>query len=237
MEEHAAEARSLDAAIILYPELCVPGYPTAARAKDLAVGLDSEHIGRLRETARREGIALCFGFAERTPLGVLHNSMAFVDAQGALLAVYRKVHLWASERGWAEAGDRFACFSSGAFNLGMWICYDTRFPEAARAIALCGATLGLAGSAWFGPAEEWELALRSRALDNGIFAAGAALQGEFEGAAFHGGSLIIDPHGRILAEGREGRDEVIAAEYDDDAVLSFRKRLPLLDHRRPGAYA
>ena len=237
MGEQAAEARSLGAGIIVFPELCVPGYPSAAHAARLAVALDSEEIGNLRTTARRERVALCFGFAERTSGGSLHNSMAFVDQGGEVLAVYRKVHLWVSERGWAREGDRFDCFAAGPLALGMWICYDTRFPEAARAVALGGATLGLVGSAWFGPAEEWELALRARAMDNGMFVAGAALQGDFEGAEFRGASLIVDPHGRVLAEGREGRDEVIAGEYDDEAVASFRKRLPLLGHRRPKAYA
>jgi predicted amidohydrolase len=237
MKEQARQARSLGAGMIVFPELCVPGYPSTRDAASLAVPIDGEEIGGLRETARREGVALCFGFAERTSSGSLHNSMAFIDRNGEILAVQRKVHLWVSERDWATEGERFGSFASGPLRLGMWICYDTRFPEAARALALQGATAGLVGSAWFGPAEEWELALRARALDNGIFAAGAALQGAFEGAAFHGASLIVDPHGKVLAQGREGRDEVIAAGYDDEAVASFRRRLPLLEHRRPGAYA
>jgi predicted amidohydrolase len=119
----------------------------------------------------------------------------------------------------------------------MWICYDTRFPEAARVLALEGATLCLAATAWFGPADEWELAIRARAMDNGIFTAGAALQGEALGMPLRGASIIVDPHGRILAQAREGADGVITAQYDEESVLSFRARLPLLEHRRPSAYA
>ena len=115
----------------------------------------------------------------------------------------------------------------------MWICYDSRFPEAARALALSGVTLGLVGSAWFGPDSEWELALRARALDNGIFAAGAAALGSFGGAPFHGTSLIVDPHGTVLARAPDSREGVIAAEYDESAVASFRTRVPLLQDRRP----
>ena len=63
------------------------------------------------------------------------------------------------------------------------------------------------GSAWFGPPEEWELALRARALDNGMFAAGAAVQGAFGSVPFRGVSLIVDPHGRVLARAREGAEE------------------------------
>ena len=121
--------------------------------------------------------------------------------------------------------------------LGSWICYDSRFPEAARTLARAGASLALVGSAWFGPADEWELAIRSRALDNGIFVAGASVLGAFGPSPFHGVSLIVDPHGRVLARGREGVEEIITADYDDEAVSSFRGRLPLLADLRPGTYA
>jgi predicted amidohydrolase len=243
MESLSREAGSLGARIVVFPELCLPGYVSPGEAGDLAIDLDGPEIGRLREAARGAKAALCFGFIERAPGGRLYNSMAFVDPGRGLLAVYRKVHLWQAESEWAAEGGRFdafdaiGAFDAGPLRCGMWICYDTRFPEAARAVALAGATAALVGSAWFGPAEEWELALRARALDNGIFAAGAALQGSAGGAAFHGASLVVDPHGVVLARAREGRDEVIAAEYDDEAVASFRARLPLLAHRRPGAYA
>jgi predicted amidohydrolase len=115
---------------------------------------------------------------------------------------------------------------------GAWVCYDTRFPELARRLALDGATLGLVSAAWLGPAEEWELAVRSRALDNGMYVAASALQGTARGAAFHGVSLVADPHGRVIARSPEG-DGVISADYDDEGVAEFRARLPLLEHRRP----
>ena len=121
-----------------------------------------------------------------------------------------------------------------------WECGSAttrRFPETARTLTRAGATLGLVGSAWFGPPDEWELAVRSRALDNGIFVAGASVLGSFGAAPFRGASLIADPHGRVLARAREGVEEVICAEYDDEAVQSFRSRLPLLADLRPGAYA
>ncbi len=105
--------------------------------------------------------------------------MVFLDSRGTLRSVYRKVHLWVTEKEWALPGSGFPAMTAGDMRLGMWICYDTRFPEAARTLARSGATLGLVGSAWFGPAEEWELALRARALDNGMFVAGASVQGSF----------------------------------------------------------
>ena len=233
----AREAARGGARLIVLPELCLCGYCTPEEARNRAVEVRGAEIRGLQECARATGIALCFGFAERAEDGRRHNSMAFVDRDGSLRAVYRKVHLWKTESAWASPGTGFHSFEAGSLRLGMWICYDTRFPEAARSLALSGATLGCVGSAWFGPAEEWELALRARALDNGIFAAGASVLGGFGKDPFHGVSLIVDPHGRVLARAREDRDEVICADYDDGAVESFRARLPLLNDRRPGAYA
>ena len=152
------------------------------------------------------GIAAALGFAERAIDGRLHDSMCFIDRAGTVRSIYRKVHLFGQEPGWASPGEGFECFDAGGARAGMWICYDTRFPEVARVLALEGATLCLAATAWFGPPDEWELALRARALDNGIFTAGAALQGEALGAPLRGASAIVDPHGRILAQAREGID-------------------------------
>ncbi len=233
----AHEAARRGAAMLVLPELCLCGYPATGQAREWAVASDGPEIAALGACARELGMALCLGFAEATGEGVRHNSMCFLDRDGSLRAVYRKVHLWATEKEWAAAGTGFPLLQEGDLRLGMWICYDTRFPETARTLAREGATLGLVGSAWFGPSEEWELVVRARALDNGMFVAAAAVQGSFGAARFHGASLVVDPHGRALARAREGAEEVICAEYDDGAVEAFRARLPLLSDLRPGAYA
>jgi predicted amidohydrolase len=237
MAAMARDAAARGAALLVLPELCLSGYLAPEQAHACAVAADGPEIRGLSETARLNNVALCFGFAERADDGTLYNSMACLTQGGLLQSVYRKVHLWITEKAWARPGTSFQSFPFRGLRAGMWICYDTRFPEAVRSLALSGATLGIVGSAWFGPAEEWELALRARALDNGMFIAGAAVQGLFGEQAFHGESLIVDPHGRVLARGSEGGEELITAPYDDAAVQSFRARLPLLDDRRPDTYA
>ena len=236
MRSLARTAAADGAGIVVLPELCLSGYPPAEAARQWAVPAEGTQVGQVAACARELGIALCFGFAETGTDGLLYNSMGFVDRTGSLRAVYRKVHLWITERQWATPGTGFPTLPDGDVRLGMWICYDTRFPETSRTLARAGATLGLVGSAWFGPPEEWELAVRSRALDNGMFVAGASVLGSFGAAPFRGASLIVDPHGRVLARAREGVEEVICAEYDDAVVTSFRSRLPLLADLRPGAY-
>jgi len=233
----ALAAARRGAAVLVLPELCLCGYPPATDARARAVRADGLEMAAVGGCARENAIALCLGFAELARDGVLHNSLAYIDRSGALRAVYRKVHLWVTEKEWARPGTGFAAMTDGGIRLGMWICYDTRFPEAARSLARAGTRLALVGSAWFGPPDEWELAVRARALDNGIYVAGAAVLGSFGASAFRGASLIVDPHGRVLARAREGTEDVIFAEYDDAVVESFHARIPLLDHLRPETYA
>jgi predicted amidohydrolase len=232
----AREAAAEGAVVAVFPELCLSGYLRAAELPPLAVGMDGEEISALKNVARESGIAVCFGFVEKAGDGGMFNSLAYIDASGVVAAVYRKVHLFQGEGRWARPGEGYAGFDAGAFRCGMWICYDTRFPEAARALAMDGVTCALAGAAWLGPADEWELAVRSRAMDNGMYVAGSALQGGSGDLECRGASVIADPHGRVLARGTPGRSEVIVAGYDDDEVIAFRKRLPLLRHLKPGAY-
>jgi len=234
MGELAARAARLGARILVFPELCFCGYLSPSDAGMQAVIADGPELEAVRSIARSVGVALCFGFAERAPDG-LYNSMALVERDGSLRAVYRKVHLWVTEREWAREGDSLVSFGVSGARCGMWICYDSRFPETAQTLASRGVTLALVGSAWFGPDAEWELALRARALDNGIFAAGAVSLGSFGSAPFHGTSLIVDPHGTVLARAPAGEEAVIAAEYDERVIDSFRARLPLREDRRSEA--
>ncbi|MHB0875103.1 MAG: carbon-nitrogen hydrolase family protein [Anaerolineae bacterium] len=232
MCEQTTAAAGAGAKLIVFPELCVSGYLAPEEIPPLALELGAAALAPLRDTARRSKVDVAFGLAERAPDGQVYNSLAYLDCNGHYISVYHKAHLWDTERRWAVPGDGFHAFDSGHARCGMWICYDTRFPEVARLLAIDGATLALAATAWLGPADEWELALRARAMDNGMYAVGSALQGAYKQFDFHGGSLIVNPHGHVLAAAPAGSDMVITAEYDDGVVAGFRGRVPLLEHRR-----
>jgi predicted amidohydrolase len=231
VDELARTAAAREAALVVFPELCLSGYLPAGEIERFAFASDAPELGRAAASAREARIAIALGFAEQAPDGRRYSSLAIFRADGSLAAVRRKAHLFAEEPRWATAAEGAAAFDACGVRCGAWICYDTRFPELARRLALDGATLGLVAAAWLGPAEEWELAVRSRAMDNGIYVAAAALQGTGRGSAFNGTSLVADPHGRLVAAAPSG-DAVIVAEYDDAAVAVFRSRLPLLEHRR-----
>lgn len=236
MLDQMEQAAEQGANLIAFPELALTGYLAPEEVTPLAVAPAGPEMAPLREAAERLGVAVALGFPELAPGGVRYNSMAYISGSGHVAYVYRKTHLWDTEKQWATPGSTVGTFDAAGVRAGMWICYDTRFPEVGRLVAVNGGTLALVATAWLGPAEEWELAVRARALDNGLYVVASALQGQHASYRFNGPSLIVDPHGNVLARVPEGRDGIITAEYDPAVVQGFRARLPLLAHRRLDAY-
>ncbi|MFI5356002.1 MAG: carbon-nitrogen hydrolase family protein [Opitutales bacterium] len=229
----AATAAQAGAGLLVLPELAVTGYARPGIVIPLAEPIPGPSTDRLAEVARTRGLALACGIIESEPsTGRLYNTMLLLDRDGRELLRYRKVHLWDTEKSWATAGAAFPVAPLGGLTVGQWICYDSRFPETARTLAKAGAQVALAAAAWLGPADEWELALRARAMDNGIFVAGSV----HLGSAFHGTALIVDPHGRVLARGPAHGDAIISAELNPATITEFNQRLPLLSHLRPESY-
>jgi len=228
-----AAAAGNAANLLVLPEFAVIGDAGAEAIASSAELIPGPISHRLTTIARQHGVSLAIGLIERDPdKDCLYNTMLLIDGNGRECLRYRKVHLWINERKWATAGDTFSVGSWENIPVGMWVCYDTRFPEAARQLALNGAQLALVATAWVGPADEWELALRSRAMDNGIFVVGSVLEGE----RFRGDALIIDPHGRVIARSSPEGESVIYADLDMNVMKQFHSDVPLLDHRRPETY-
>jgi len=229
----AAQAAKDKVTLLVLPELGVTGYgqpDMVAAAVEPIPGPISQQLSAI---ARQHRLAIAGCIAEKDEqTGLKHNTMLLLDEDGVEILRYRKVHLWDTERSWATPGTGFPVATLQDTQIGMIVCYDTRFPESVRSLANNGAQLALSCAAWFGPDEEWELALRSRAMDNGIFVAGSVLLGPH----FHGVALIADPHGKILAQGNPGEDSVVSADIDIDVMRNFHERVPLLEHLRPASY-
>ena len=182
-----------------------------------------------------------------------------------MLATYRKIHLFdVALRGvafresdtiapggeacvvplvrpWAGVGDGAGGDVAGTrAALWMTLCYDIRFPELYRMLALEGATVvcvPAAFTATTGPAH-WELLLRARAVEDQFFVIGAGQVGELPAGMprCHGHSMIVDPWGVVLAERTDPTPGVVAAEIDLETLADVRARLPVLANRRPAAY-
>jgi deaminated glutathione amidase len=177
----------------------------------------------------------------------LANTSVHVDAQGETRAVYRKVHMFDVEVGgrtYRESAlerpgeELVLSHTAGGVGVGMSVCYDLRFPELYRVLAVAGARV-ISIPAAFTLAttrDHWETLVRARAIENQVFVIAANQFGEHPGAQHSGGrSMIVDPWGVVLAQAPDGERHILA-DLDLDAQSEIRARLPSLANRRPQAY-
>ncbi len=229
-----AEAASAD--LLILPEGML-----AARPGDLSWGrtrrepLDGPFVTGLREATRGRHVAVVGTVQARIPGEERFANDLIVVQEGELRLVYQKLHPYDAfsvrESENAVPGDKVPeLLRIGPFECGFMICYDLRFPELARALALKGATLLVAPAAWIrGPLKEshWDLCVRSRALENVCFVAAVSECGP----RCIGSSKIADPFGVVVAQ-CGSTDEFLVAEIDADRVARARESLPVLENRR-----
>ncbi len=212
----------------------IPGATTnrmAALAKSRAVTL---HLGSLLETSPIKG--------------KFYNTSVLIGPSGEILATYRKIHLFDvdvpdaivhSESDVIAPGEEIVVARLAEFGLGLSICFDVRFPELYRNLALAGAdviAIPAAFNAITGRAH-WELLIRARAVENHAFVVAAAQAGTTaEGIATFGHSLIVDPWGEVLAEAASDGPEVVMATLDVSEVARRRAQIAVMDFRRPDLY-
>jgi predicted amidohydrolase len=177
----------------------------------------------------------------------LHNTSTLFGPDGRMSAVYRKIHLFdvkAPDREYLEsrtiaAGTEIVTAKAGAATIGLSVCYDVRFPELYRLLALRGAEV-LAVPAAFTlqtGKDHWELLLRARAVENQAYVVAPAQWGrKADGRWTYGRSIIVDPWGTVLAQCPD-RDGFALATLDLDYLDRFRQDFPALKNRRPEAYA
>ena len=250
VEAYAARARDQGLRLLVLPESALGGYVREPGpdeiAPDVPSGLrpDGPEIARLIELAG--DLVICAGYSELAPEG-LYASAICVSGDG-VLGHQRKVHLPPAERFAYQPGDGFAAFDTPAGRLGMLLCYDKLFPEAARALALDGAEIVCSLSAW--PVDRQRPARRirddrqtrhfdlcdvARAVENQVFVVAANQTGRWGPLRFLGSAKVVDPDGAVLA--RTGAREGLAvAEADLAAVGVSRTFIDHLADRRPDTY-
>lgn len=198
--------------------------------------------------ARKHNIWVnCGSFAEETanPQMVYNTSLVF-DSKGNIVAKYRKIHLYdvdisngpsVKESAVVIPGTEIVSFDNPFGKMGLSICYDMRFPELYRIMALQGAKLMFvpANYTLFTGKDHWEAVLRTRAIENQCFIVAAGQCGVKPAFQAYGRSLIIDPWGTIIATASDG-EGVTVAEIDMGKVEKIRKQLPSLPNRRPETY-
>lgn len=198
----------------------------------------------LREVARKRRITLHIGSIAVRSGEKIANRAYLIDAEGAITARYDKIHLFdvnlPNGESWRESatytgGDSAVLADTPWGLLGMTICYDVRFPALYRALAEAGASFLSAPACFTRQTGEahWSVLHRARAIETGAFMISAAQGGRHDdGRETYGHSIIVDPWGRVLAEGG-AEPGVVMAEIDPAQVGEARARIPALQHTRP----
>lgn len=215
--------------------------------------MDDPVLAGLRSKAKELGIALVLPVAERTHAGY-YNSAQVIDEHGVVQGVYRKTHMPAYfpnasqggtgsyEKFYFTPGEQLPVYTVAGTRIGVQICNDRLYPEASRVLAMKGAeiiVMPISFSTYSDPvhrASIWEVPLRARAYENGVFVLACNRVGT-EGPRTHlGRSMIVDPRGTMLAEAGTQDPELLVATVDLNDVAAARKKFPWWRDRRPNLY-
>ena len=243
----ADEAAAAGARLVALPEYLQyrgpdDGYRASARP------IPGPHTEPFAEVARRRDAWILVGSTAETSSDPArpYNTSALIAPDGSLAATYRKVHLFDvdikdgpadRESARVTPGDRLACADIDGVLIGLTICYDIRFPELYRALALAGARILTVPAAFTERTgrDHWEVLLRARAIENGAFVLAPSQIGGPPGQPAYGRSMAIDPWGTVIAQAPDAIT-IIHADLDLDRIASIRRGIPVLAGRRPEVY-
>jgi len=268
-ERGIREAGARGAQIICLQELFNAPYfckVTDAERFDLAEAIPGPTVERMQGVARELGIVLVVPIFEKRGPGLYHNSAAVIDADGTLLGVYRKMHIpddpLYHEKYYFTPGEiyqhdearppsGFRVFHTKFATIGVLICWDQWYPEAARITSLMGAQILLYPTAigWHpkekaewgaAQADAWRTAQRAHAIANGVYVAavnrvGFEAEPGTDGLEFFGHSFVCDPFGQLIAEAGTA-PAILIAECDPKRIEYTRRNWPFLRDRRIDAY-
>jgi len=239
------EAASRGAELLVLPECAIPGYvyESADEALPYAEEIPGPSTAVLEEACRRLDVHVVCGLLERDG-DVIHNSAVLVGPDG-LVGSYRKSHLpFLGVDRFVRAGDELPVFDTPIGRIGLEICYDLRFPEVTRSLALAGAEIVCLPTNWpLAAAANAELLAPARAFENRIYLLVANRVGRERTAEFCGRSQIVDPTGVRLAETDATSEALLVADVDLDRAREKsivpapgEYEMHLFGHRRPDLY-
>jgi N-carbamoylputrescine amidase len=224
---------------------------------DLAETIPGPSTQACAAVAKELGVVVIAPVFERRASGLYHNSAAVIDVTGELVGLYRKLHIPDDpqyyEKFYFAPGDLgYQVFDTSVARIGVLICWDQWYPEAARLTALQGAEIICYPTAigWLAADRDdeglaqidaWRTIQRSHAIANGVYVAAVNRVGHegetSKGIEFWGGSFVCDPRGQIVAEAAADRDEVVVVECSRRVLEEQRRAWPFLRDRRIDTYA
>lgn len=240
IEKLIAEAAAAGADLAVFPEAVMASGAPDLDLAPLAETLDGPFVSELHRLAMRHRLAVVAGMFEPADGRRVYNTVVAVGGDGRMLGSYRKIHLYDAfghrESDRVAAGDgQTLVFDHEGFRVGVFTCYEVRFPEVARRLAEQGAEVLLLPAAWVrGPLKEmhWDTLARARAIENTAYVAAA---GQVS-ATYAGLSAIYDPMGVTIASAGE-REGCVVGTVSRERIEEVRRTNPSLSLRRPDVYA
>ncbi|MFB5662255.1 carbon-nitrogen family hydrolase [Alteribacillus sp. HJP-4] len=225
--------------IIVLPEMWTTAY-TLQNLNNIADDKSSETIPFLQKLAKECNVHLVAGSIAYKNGDKMFNRALVINQKGDLVYHYDKLHLvpMLDEPTYLTAGEnKAAVFEIDGMKMGLIICYDLRFPELTRALALEGAQAIFIAAEWpQARRDHWRYLQLARAIENQVYILSCNRIGEYDGVEFAGTSMIIDPWGNILGEGSQNKEETIRAVISSDEVNIARQKVPVFESRVPNFY-
>ena len=246
-EQTARKAARQGARLVCYPERMNVQMGDGSD-RDKAEELDGITFQTLKKVAQEEQIYIhCGSILERIEGEErCYNTSLFISPQGEMLAKYRKMHTFdvalpdgviCAESDNVKPGDDIVVIDTELGKIGFAICYDIRFPELFRKMALMGAQIILVAASFTETTgrDHWEPILRARAIENEVYILAINQTGQKSKFMAHGNSMLIDPWGRVVAKA-EQEQSIVYGTVDIDYEETVRKQIPCLKNRRSDCY-
>ena len=240
---YITKAASKNATLCAFPEFMMfytDSSQTPKQLANLAETIDGNFISKIAKTAKENHIQVVGSFYEKSRRkDRVYDTSFIINTSGKIISTYRKIHLY-NALGFRESdkmisGSKIAKpVKTSIGKIGMMICYDLRFPEMSRSLAVAGSEILVAPSAWVKghmKEEHWITINKTRAIENGCY----VIAPDQVGNIYCGRSLVVDPYGKIILDMKK-KQGIEFAYIDLDKVKQTRKILPLLKNRRPDVY-
>lgn len=224
--------------IIILPEAWNTGFFPCEAVVEIADEEGKETKALLSELSRKYNVNIIGGSVTERKNGSVYNTCYIYDRKGENISSYSKTHLFSpmGENLYYKAGDSLTAFELDGVKAAVLICYDLRFPEAARRLALSGAELLFVPAQWPGERiAQAEILLKARAVENQMFAVFCNSPGKAGSTVFGGSSLVVSPLGETLLRCTD-KEEISSLSIDISEVSRIRQQFDVFSDRRPSLY-
>jgi len=228
------QALKQGADFVILPEMWKSGF--VSNPTDYAENENSALMNNLKKLARDYKAVIIPGSFTEVEKDKIYNTAYVIGANGFVKGKYRKIHIFGPEKKHYVGGNSIPIFEEKGLRFGIEICYDIRFPELTRILALSGARVIFVAAQFPNPRQEhWYTILRARAMENQLFVVAVNRVGEDKHQSYFGNSLVINPNGDVLLYG-DDREKLLLCEISTDEVDNVRSIRNDLKERRPEVY-